>query len=224
MAGAGSFGTAIDSVLTAADLTDESASDAARRGRRGESPSMPRNEEDTRSADAPMRRLFQVHYAAIWRLLRRLGVQSAGLDDAAQEVFWVAARKLTEIRPGREHAFLYGVAIRVASHEHHRRKTAPATAAMEELARLHDCRPSPEEHLAQRQARALLDVVLDQMPIELRTVFVLCELEELEVRAAAALEGIPVGTASSRLRRAREAFSAIAKRVRTALTARGGAR
>jgi RNA polymerase sigma-70 factor (ECF subfamily) len=221
MAGAHSFGTAIDSVVTAPDVEEDRASDGARRAREGEPPTVPCDEEDAVHADTPMRTLFQTHYAAIWRLLRRLGVHAAGLDDAAQEVFWVAARKLTEIRPGREHAFLCGVAIRVASHEHHRRKTTPAVAADDELARLHDLGPSPEEHLAQRQARALLDVVLDQMPIDLRTVFVLCELEELEVHAAAALEGIPVGTASSRLRRAREEFTAIAKRVRTALIARG---
>ncbi|MGA7745077.1 MAG: hypothetical protein WBP56_25040 [Polyangia bacterium] len=44
--------------------------------------------------------LFETHYASIWRLLRRLGVLPAQLDDAAQEVFWVAARRLCDIKPG----------------------------------------------------------------------------------------------------------------------------
>jgi|ERR1019366_2332812 RNA polymerase sigma-70 factor (ECF subfamily) len=161
-----------------------------------------------------MRRLFVAHYAAIWRLLRRLGVPSAQLDDAAQEVFWVAARKFADIREGSEHSFLYGVAIRVASQEHRRRRHAPQTTTVDALAVHCDLAPSPEAQLELRQARALLDVVLDQMPIDLRTVFVLCELEELEVQEAASIEGIPIGTASSRLRRAREEFSAITKRVR----------
>ena len=47
-----------------------------------------------------LRSLFETHYASIWRLLRRLGVLSAQLDDAAQEVFWVAARRLCDIKPG----------------------------------------------------------------------------------------------------------------------------
>jgi RNA polymerase sigma-70 factor (ECF subfamily) len=221
MGDGGSLGTTLGAVARAPDRSDGRASHA------GEDalPSKPAEETGVRCAahtESSMRRLFQAHYAAIWRLLRRLGVHSSRLDDAAQEVFWIAARKLPEIQVGSEHSFLYGVAIRVASHEHDRRKAAPEIAAAEELARLRDLDPSPEERLAQRQARALLDVVLDQMPIELRTVFVLCELEELEVRHAAAIEGIPVGTASSRLRRAREEFSAIAKRVRAALIARGG--
>ncbi|MGD0674438.1 MAG: sigma-70 family RNA polymerase sigma factor [Polyangiaceae bacterium] len=170
-----------------------------------------------------MRRLFETHYAAVWRLLRRLGVPSGQVDDAAQQVFWVAARKLAEIHPGSEHAFLYGVAIRVASQEHRRRRAASQAATVDEAARMGDF-PTPEEELEQRQARALLDVVLDRMTSELRTVFVLCELEELQVREAAAIERIPIGTASSRLRRAREEFTAIAKRIRATLMAERGLR
>ena len=171
-----------------------------------------------------LRTLFEEHYAHVWRLLRRFGVLPAQLDDAAQEVFWVAARRIADIELGRERPFLYGVSLRVASNEVRRRKSAPTTAEPEEVARLVDPRPSPEEHLERRQARELLDVVLDHLPLELRTVFVLAELESLEVRVIAELELIPVGTASSRLRRAREQFTAVAKRLRATLAARGEGR
>ena len=49
----------------------------------------------------------------------------------------------------------------------------------------------------------------------------LFELEGLPVKDIASLEGLPVGTAASRLRRAREEFSLVAKRLR-ALLERGG--
>jgi RNA polymerase sigma-70 factor (ECF subfamily) len=169
-----------------------------------------------------IRTLFDAHYASIWRLLRRLGVQPSQVDDAAQEVFWVAARRLSDIQPGREHAFLYGVSLRVASNTVRRQNAAPPLAELERVSLVPDERPSPEEHLEQQRARALLDAVLDRMPLELRTVFVLFELEGLEVRDIAALEEIPVGTASSRLRRAREEFSALAKRVHAMIAARRG--
>jgi RNA polymerase sigma-70 factor (ECF subfamily) len=169
-----------------------------------------------------LRSLFEQHYAPVWHLLRRFGVESPQLDDAAQEVFWVAARRLGDIREGSERAFLYGVALRVASNETRRRKNAPLRAEPEEVARLVDPSPSPHEHLEQRRARQLLDVALDRLPLELRTVFVLAELEQLEVREIAELEEIPLGTANSRLRRAREEFAAIAKRIRAALAGRGG--
>ena len=53
---------------------------------------------------------------------------------------------------------------------------------------------------------------------ELRTVFVLFELEELSAPEVAGLTGLPVGTVASRLRRAREEFQLAARRVRAHAT------
>jgi RNA polymerase sigma-70 factor (ECF subfamily) len=166
--------------------------------------------------------LFEVHYASVWRLLRRFGVRPAQLDDAVQEVFCVAIRRLGDVQPGSEQAFLYGVALRIASNLIRRRGREPTAAELDAVGRLMDDRPSPEEELEQSRARELLDSVLDQLPLELRTVLVLFELEGLEVRQIAELEQIPLGTASSRLRRAREEFSAVARRVRATLSSRSG--
>ena len=73
-----------------------------------------------------LRSLFEMHYASMWRLLRRLGVRADQVDDATQEVFWVAGRRLSDIQPGCEHSFLYGVAVRVAASELRRQKAAMA--------------------------------------------------------------------------------------------------
>ena len=175
---------------------------------------------------ADLRALFQTHYAAVWRLLRRFGVPAAQLDDASQEVFWVAARRFTDIEAGREKAFLYGVALRVAANELRRaHANAEVTRPLGDLELvLRDVAPTPEESLEQRRALALLDSALRHLPIELRTVLVLFELEGLEVSRIAEIEGLPLGTASSRLRRAREDFAVIAKRMRAALAREGGAR
>jgi RNA polymerase sigma-70 factor, ECF subfamily len=164
-----------------------------------------------------LRALFTTHYGSIWRLLRRLGVRSALLDDATQEVFWVAARRSSDIQAGSEHSFLYGVALRVASQEVKKQRAAATLTDLEAVPSIRDLGPSPEEQLAHHQARELLDEVLDALAPELRVVFVLFELEGMEMREIAALQEIPVGTASSRLRRAREEFSATAKRFRAAL-------
>jgi RNA polymerase sigma-70 factor (ECF subfamily) len=50
------------------------------------------------------------------------------------------------------------------------------------------------------------------MPLELRTVLVLFELEQLTKNEVAELLELPVGTAVSRLRRAREEFRSQLKR------------
>ena len=175
-------------------------------------------------AAVDLRSLFDSQYASVWRLLKRLGVRTAQLDDAAQEVFWVAARRLQDIQPGRERAFLYGVALRVAMNEQRRVKATAWLAPVEQCPEIADEAATPEALVEQREARALLDRVLNQLPIELRSVLVLYELEGLEIRQIAELEGVPLGTAGSRLRRAREEFSAHAKRVRATLQARGAGR
>jgi RNA polymerase sigma-70 factor (ECF subfamily) len=168
-----------------------------------------------------LRALFMQHHGRICRLLRRFGVQPSQIDDAAQEVFWVAARRLSEIQAGREASFLYGVALRVASSDLRRQKAdAPAVEPID-LSQIACPLPSAEEQLDGKRARALLDVALDRLPHELRTVLVLFELEGVELREIAALSGLPLGTVNSRLRRAREEFSAIARRIRSALL-RGG--
>jgi RNA polymerase sigma-70 factor (ECF subfamily) len=145
------------------------------------------------------------HYAFVWRLLRRLGLGTGDADDAAQHVFLNAVGKLRAVEPGRERAFLYGVALNVAARTRRslgRRREEPLEAAAEREAR----EPSADRVLERREARQLLDRLLDEMPEELRVVFVLFELEELSTPQIAELCQIPVGTAASRLRRAREDF------------------
>jgi RNA polymerase sigma-70 factor (ECF subfamily) len=56
------------------------------------------------------------------------------------------------------------------------------------------------------RAWALLDELLAELPEELARVLALAEIEQVEVPEIAALEKIPVGTAASRLRRARALF------------------
>lgn len=177
---------------------------------------LPSNAKPVPAKDA-LRTLFDAHYASIWRLLRRLGVPAPEVDDAAQEVFWVAARRVQDIQSGSEHAFLYGVALRVASNIHRAGRSVPPRNS-EALDALRCTQPSPEQLTEERRERALLDLALDQLPLELRVALVLFELEGLPVKDIADLEGIPVGTAASRLRRAREEFSLIAKRLRSQLT------
>ena len=57
-------------------------------------------------------------------------------------------------------------------------------------------------------------MLLDQLSLDLRAVFVLFELEELSTNEIAALLGIPAGTVSSRLHRARDEFQALCARAR----------
>ena len=164
----------------------------------GASPSTSENEH--------IRSLLVLHFEFVWRSLRRLGVPRSSVDDAAQEVFWIASRKLDRIEPGCERAFLFGIAVRLASDVRRRlvrNRELPDDALIEAAI---DPHADVEVLVDQKRARDLLDVVLEALPFELRTVLMLSEGERLTMAEIAALLGIPPGTVASRLRRARQAF------------------
>jgi RNA polymerase sigma-70 factor, ECF subfamily len=186
----------------------------------------------TRAAEPPpperrFRATFDAEYAFVWRTLRRLGVDEGGVDDVAQEVFVVLARRLAEVEPGRERSFLYGTARRAASDARKARGRVREAPSERSLLAESDPRPSPEDDLHGRESRALLDSALDALDEPCREVLVLSELEGLSKSEVAALIAIPEGTVASRLRRAREDFRAALVRLRkkgdTSPARKGGA-
>ncbi|MGC4069600.1 MAG: sigma-70 family RNA polymerase sigma factor [Polyangiaceae bacterium] len=155
------------------------------------------------------------HSRFLWRLLRRFGVAEDQLDDATQQVFIVAARKLDLVSSGRERPFLCGIAVRIASN---RRRATVRLQLHHVDATLDDLQsrsPTAESLFEEKQARTALDLILSRMPEDLRAVFVLCELEGLTAPETASIVGAPVGTVSSRLRRARSFFREVAESLRS---------
>jgi RNA polymerase sigma-70 factor (ECF subfamily) len=171
-------------------------------------------------AEAQIRRLRDLvvaHQDFIWRSLRRLGVPPTHVDDATQEVFLVASRRLDDIGHTRERSFLFGVAMRVASdarRAHARSRERPDQTAIDDAVATH---PSPEGLLGERQDRALLDIALDALDDETRAVFMLYEIEGLTSPEIASLLGLALGTVATRLRRGREQFHLAAARLRARL-------
>jgi len=153
---------------------------------------------------ARARALAESEFTFIWRLLRRMGLSKEDADDAAQEVFLVALRRLPNIALGSERPFLIGTAYRVVGT--HRRSFARREVATASFVPPSERNHSPEDLTQRRRDLEALDTALECMPDELRVVFALFELEEVpEPEIARALE-IPRGTVASRLRRARKFF------------------
>jgi RNA polymerase sigma-70 factor (ECF subfamily) len=162
--------------------------------------------------------LFEEHADFVARTLRRLGIPDHDVEDGLQDVFLVVQSKLGDIEPGKERSFLFGIARRRASTL---RRSLDRTSRRDEKS-LQDVmmgEPAPDvaERTEQIEARAMLDEVLDQLPLDLRTVLVLHELEEMECSDIADLLEIPTGTVASRLRRAREKFEIAAESMRARL-------
>jgi RNA polymerase sigma-70 factor, ECF subfamily len=157
------------------------------------------------SREARVRALVEDHFDFIWRLLRRRGLAPPDADDAAQRVFMIATQKLSEIAFGSERSFLYGIALRTAANAR-RTVVRRREVADQDLRSHHADTARPDEATQLRRAWELLDELFAALPEELARVLALAEIEQMAVPEIAELERIPVGTAASRLRRARISF------------------
>lgn len=152
---------------------------------------------------ARLRAVVEEYFSDVWRFLRHLGVPESSVDDAAQDVFVVAARRIHEIQAGRERSFLFGTAYNVAQSSRRRLFRADPD---EDVERAVDRAPTPEQHLDDKQTQSLALRLLGELEEGMREVFVLYEIEGLTMQRIAELMNLPIGTVGSRLRRAREEF------------------
>lgn len=206
-------------VLRAIDSSDETANRGAGNPDDVDEQTQP-VQSCTPAQAARVKRLVVSHHGFVWRSLVRLGVPRSDGEDALQQVFMVTARRIDDITAGAERSFLYGVCLRVASRarrtQARRREIVGDDACPESI----DPQARPDEMLDRARAKALLDEILAEMPLELRSVFTLFELEQLTMAQIAALIDVPQGTVASRLRRAREVFVEHRKRMEARLRGR----
>jgi RNA polymerase sigma-70 factor (ECF subfamily) len=182
-------------------------------------------EPAARAGEAREQRLSQTvteHLGDVWRFLRRLGLPPADADDAVQDVMLIFSRKLDVVVPGQEKSFLFGTALRVAMRARHARARM-LDADDDVLESQEDPGPGPDAIQDERRARELLDHLLDGMPLDLRAVFVLTEVEEMTAAQVAVLLEVAPGTVASRLRRAREMFDTRLARMHARWRFQGGA-
>jgi RNA polymerase sigma-70 factor (ECF subfamily) len=160
-----------------------------------------------------MREAVQLHYAFVWRTLRRFGAEESEADDATQEVFLILSKKLGTVEPGGEKRFLFHTAVHLSQHARRARLRRRETTE-EALEQHSDPSPTQEDTIDAKRARELLADVLDAMPDDLRAVLVLCDIEQTTMVETARLLDLAPGTVASRLRRARESFASLADEAR----------
>jgi RNA polymerase sigma-70 factor (ECF subfamily) len=168
----------------------------------GESPSP--------SAAPSIQSVYRQYFNFVWSSAQRFGAEAEALDDVVQEVFIVIHAKLPHLeRPEALRSWIYGVVRRTVS-THRRARRARTAAGLSAVA---ECdaespEPTPFERTKVNAELELLAKLLSELDEPKREIFELVELQELSVPEAADVLELPVNTAYSRLRAARQAFEA----------------
>lgn len=149
--------------------------------------------------------LFDRHHEAVYRLVSRLLRTDAGeIDDLVQQTFlaaWRSAKKFSG--QGAVRSYLFGIAANTV--RHHIRSNVRRRAALAEVPPPPDAH-QPDAAAARAQQVQRLAIALEQLPDELRVVYVMCDLEEVPGVEAARVLGLRAGTLWRRLHDARRAL------------------
>jgi RNA polymerase sigma-70 factor (ECF subfamily) len=153
--------------------------------------------------------MYRENIDYVWRSLRRLSVQTRDLEDVAHDVFVVVHRRLGDFDASRRvRPWLFGIAHRVAS-DYRRaavRRVDPQGDMNEPQWGLKDG-ATPESETMRRETFDAVRAALEQLDEDSRAVFILVDLDGEPVTDVAASLEIPLNTAYSRLRRARQTIT-----------------
>ena len=146
---------------------------------------------------------YVAHHAAIRRFARRLVGDEASAEDIVHETFVALPRAIRRFRgEGSLRSFLIGVAVNHS--RRHVRAAMRRRRATERLAAHDETHPrasitTPADELTRKRLASRLWGALDQLPIDQRVVFVLCEAEQRTSVEVAGIVGAPEGTVRTRL-------------------------
>lgn len=131
-------------------------------------------------------------------------LEPADVEDAAQETFLRAIRRIDSYDPGRPFApWLYQIARNVARNARSvgsRWRTLPISDA------LRATRPEPDLELERAEIRARVDAALARLPERRRTAFCLAEVDGYATEEVARIMGLTPGTVRSHVHFARAAL------------------
>ncbi len=170
-------------------------------------------ESEVQAFDANFRGIFESEFSYVCRSLRRCGIRDRDVDDLAHDVFLAMHLRFGDFDRTRPiKPWLFGITFRVASH--HRRRPGYQREGLDDGidTERRDHAPLADEQLDDHRKRAMVLQLLDTLDLDRRAVLIMHDLDELPMKEVAEALGIPVFTAYSRLRVAREEFAAAAKR------------
>ena len=157
-------------------------------------------------------RLVLVYQNLLYTQAYRMMGESDAAEDATQDAFITAYRKMHTFRGGSFKAWLLRIVTNLCYDELRRRKRRPTTPLepldkddeeIESPSWLADPGESPEDAAARAELARAIQECLDQLKPDFRAAVVLVDIQGMDYSEAAQALGKPLGTVKSRLARAR---------------------
>jgi RNA polymerase sigma-70 factor, ECF subfamily len=158
-----------------------------------------------RGDQGAMATLYDRHAALIYRYALRVGGDVSIAEEVTQDVFLAVLRQANQFDSRRAlfSTWLCAIARRLVWRQFQRRqRLVPLdadTGAEDSIAEAEN----PDIQLTRKETVELVRRGIDALPLQMKEVIILCELEEMPYEDVAVVLGIPVGTVRSRLHRAK---------------------
>jgi RNA polymerase sigma-70 factor (ECF subfamily) len=144
------------------------------------------------------------HLAAAYNLARWLTRDDHDAEDIVQEAYLRALKSFGGFHGTDGRAWLLAI-VRNACYTWLKQKRVREPAAVfDETIHRVDTAATPATLLLQKENKQMIRAAVEELPVDLREVIVLRELEGLSYKEIAAVADIPMGTVMSRLARGRE--------------------
>jgi len=158
-------------------------------------------------------RLVLAYQDQVFNVAYRILSDASAAEDASQNTFLTAFRKLNTFRGGSFKSWILTIVTHACYDELRllkRRPTTPLEPVMPDTdeefdspAWLASDDPSPEENSMLNDLEQAIQHCLDDLPEDFRTVVVLVDVEGLDYQSVSEVAHKPIGTIKSRLARAR---------------------
>jgi RNA polymerase sigma-70 factor, ECF subfamily len=159
-----------------------------------------------RSSVQRFRTVMLPHLDAVHGFARYLTRDPVAARDVAQEAMLRALRYFRAFRGGEARPWLLRI-VRNVWHDQRTRNSATDQPLDEIETRAADG-PDPEQSAVTSDRRRQLAAALAALPVDMREILVLREIEDLPYKHIAVVLEVPIGTVMSRISRAREKLAA----------------
>ena len=159
--------------------------------------------------------IYRQYFDFVWSSARHLGAAADTIDDVVQDVFIVIHSRLATLQnPDALRSWIYGIVRRTVSDYRRSRRSRDAAGARlgAELKSTRPAQPSPLELAETNAELELLESVLAELDESKREIFVMVEVLGMTAPEVVQALEIPLNTAYSRLRLAREVFEEVLAR------------